>query len=119
MSDRTRRVGESIKEELALMVERGQVKDPRIGFITFTDVDLSKDIKHARVYFSSLGNTKQKAAAAEGLNSARGFIRTELGKRLRLKYTPELEFKFDETVEASAKISKLLHQLRAKEENND
>ena len=119
MSERTERVAESIKEEIGRMLERGEIKDPRIGFITFTDVDVSKDMRHASVYFSSLGNQKEKTSAIEGLSSARGYIRSELGRRLRMKYIPEIEFKFDESVEAAARISKLIHKLRESEQNLD
>ena len=119
MTERTHRVAENIKEELGWMVERGEIKDPRIGFVTFTDAEVSKDLRHAKIFFSTLGNAKERAGLAEGLRSARGYIRTELGRRLRLKYVPEIEFVFDESVEAGARISKLIHQIHEREEKTD
>ncbi len=119
MSERTQRVAENIKEELGWMVERGEIKDPRIGFVTFTDAEVSKDLRHAKIFFSTLGNAKERAGVADGLNSARGYIRTELGRRLRMKYVPEIEFVFDTSVEAGARISKLLHDMREREERHD
>ena len=119
MSERTQRVAESIKEEIGRMLEKGEIKDPRIGFITLTDVDVSKDLGHARVFFSALGDEKEKNSAKEGLNSARGYVRSELGRRLRMKYIPEIEFKFDESVEAAARISSLLHKLHKSEQEDD
>ena len=96
------------------MLERGEIKDPRIGFITFTGVEVTKDMRHAKVFFSSLGGARARSKAVAGLNSARGFIRTELGKRLRLKYVPEIEFTFDESVESSARIAKLIRETKEK-----
>lgn len=119
MSERTQRVAENIKEELGWMVERGEIKDPRIGFVTFTDAEVSKDLRHAKIFFSTLGNAKERAGIAEGLMSARGYIRTELGRRLRLKYVPEIEFVFDESVEAGARISKLIRQIHERDEKTD
>lgn len=115
MSDRIQRVAESIKEEVGRMLERGEIKDPRIGFVTFTDAEVSKDLRHATIYFSSLGTEENKRDAGAGLNSAKGYIRSELGKRLRLKNVPEIDFKFDASVEASARISKLIHDLHKKD----
>lgn len=115
MSERTERVAKSIIEELSRMLEQGEIKDPRIGFVTLTGADVSPDMRHAKVYFSSLGNSKAKARALEGLLSARGFIRTALGKTLRLKYVPEVTFVFDASVEAGARITKLINEIHAKE----
>ena len=116
MSARTERVAKTIKEELAWMVERGEVKDPRIGFVTFTEVDVSADLKHAKVFFSALGPS-QVSEAKEGLRSASGFIRAELGKRLHLKYAPQLVFEYDRSVEAGAKIAGIIHRLHEKEKD--
>lgn len=119
MSERTQRVGESIKEEIGRMLEKGEIKDPRIGFITLTDVDVSKDLGYAKVFFSALGDEKEKANATAGLNSARGYIRSELARRLRMKHIPEIEFKFDESVEAAARISSLINKLHKNERDDD
>jgi len=119
MSERTLRVAENIKEEIGRMLGHGDIKDPRIGFITITDVDVTKDLRQARIFFSSLGSAKERADAREGLNSARGYIRSELGRRLRIKYIPEVDFRFDESVEAAARISKLIHGIHKSDENID
>ena len=115
MTQRTTRVAKNIKEELGWMLEKGEVKDPRIGFVTVTAVEVSSDLSHCRVYFSLLGSKHERSEATKGLESASGFIRTELGRRLRLKHAPEVEFKYDETVEAGARISKVLHEIRERE----
>jgi ribosome-binding factor A len=119
MSNRTDRVANSIKEELAWMIEKGEIKDPRIGFVTITEVDVTADLRHARAYFSHMGGKREREQALAGLNSAAGFVRTELGHRLRLKHVPELEFKYDPTVETGARISKLLHDIHLKETESD
>ena len=118
MSGRVKRVAESIKEELGLMLERGEIKDPRIGFVTLTEVEITKDLRHAKVYYSAMGSRKEREQAGEGLDSATGFMRRELGKRMRLKHTPEIEFIFDESVEIGARISKLIHKIH-QEDNSD
>ena len=115
MTQRTARVAKNIKEELAWMLEKGEIKDPRIGFVTITAVKVSTDLRECRVYFSLLGSKHERSEATKGLESASGFIRTELGRRLRLKHAPEVEFKYDETVEASARISKVLYEIHERE----
>jgi ribosome-binding factor A len=115
MTQRTQRVAKTIKEELGRMLEAGEIKDPRIGFVTFTSVDVSPDLRQAVVYYSSLGDRKAQAEAGAGLTSAKGFIRSALGKRLNLKYMPDFEFKFDESVEAGMRIAKLIHKIHERE----
>lgn len=119
MSNRTERVAKNIKEELGWMIEKGEIKDPRIGFATITDVDVSRDLRQCKVYFSYLGPQKEQEKAAEGFNSVVRFVRGELGRRLRLKYAPEIQFIFDPTVEAGARISKLLHKIHEDEEEKE
>ncbi len=119
MTQRTTRVAKSIKQELGWMLEKGEVKDPRIGFVTVTAVEVTPDLDRCRIYFSLLGSKRDRDEAAKGLESASGFIRTELGRRLRLKHAPIVEFRYDKTVEAGARISQLLHEIHerdAKEE---
>ncbi len=118
MTGRKKRVAERILEELASMAERGEIKDPRIDFVTFTEVDVSRDLRHAKIYFSTLGDDKKKQETTDGLNSAKGYIRTALAQKIRIKYIPEIEFVFDDTVRSSARISKLLHDIHEEEENN-
>src|SRR5690554_6062068 len=94
---RVSRVGEQIKKELSLLLQN-EFKDPRLGFITVTGVDVTNDFSQASVYLSVLGNDEQKTASLEALARGKGFLRSELGKRIRLRHVPELLFKFDESV---------------------
>lgn len=113
MSDRLARVRKNIKEAVSMTLEL-EIKDPRVGFTTITDVDISADLRHCKIFFSTLGGTKEHEQALAGLQSARGFIRGELGKSLRMKYTPEIEFIFDRTVETGARIEQILNDIKKK-----
>lgn len=90
-----------------------RVKDPRLGFVTVTDVSLSEDLKIARVYISVL-NSDEKTVSLEILNSAKGLIRSEVAKRVRSKFIPTLEFWIDESIEQGFKIDKLLKEISEK-----
>lgn len=114
-SARTQRVGELIKEEISEIIQTG-LKDPRIGFVTVTGVDVTSDLRHAKVYISVLGSKKQKESTLEGLQSSSGFLRKELAKRIRLKYFPDLKFAFDPSIEAGLKIEKLIRKLHKEEQ---
>jgi ribosome-binding factor A len=103
-----------MKQEIADILMR-KIKDPRIGFVTVTDVDVADDIRNATVYVSVYGSDADKQNSLKGLRSAAPFIRSELGKRMRLRYLPELLFRFDATVERGAHIMELLHEIEAKE----
>ena len=107
MPHRPEKVEQFIKEELSEIIRR-EVRDPRIGFVSITDVEMSADLRHARVFVSVLGDADAKAATMEGLRSALGYIRRELGGRLELRYTPEITFKLDESIERGARVNKLL-----------
>ncbi len=109
---RADRVGDSILREIASMVQRGDIRDPRIGFITITHVKLSADLKEARVYFSQLGTEEEKANSAQGLESAVGYIRRTLGHRLKLRSVPNIRFYFDDTLEYAEHIDELLHEIK-------
>ncbi len=113
-SPRLNRVAEAIKEEVARILQH-ELKDPRIGFVTVTRVDLTADLEHATVYFSLLeaGGRGGSAQATEaGLKSAAGFIRKLIGERLRIRVTPEISFRLDPTVAEGIRISKLLGGLK-------
>lgn len=101
------------------MLEKGEIKDPRIGFVTVTGVDLSPDLRQCRVYFSLMGSKHRQDEATKGLQSAAGFISTEIGRRLQLKYAPAIEFKYDRTVETGARISKVIHDLHQERSEDD
>lgn len=104
---RTLRVAEQIQRELAELI-RLEVKDPRVGMVTLTGVEVSPDYGHAKVFFTILGNDAQVAAAAAGLNHAAGFLRHELGHRVKLRGIPELHFSHDESVERGIRLSQLI-----------
>lgn len=121
MSQRSQRVAELIKQEISKLLQRG-LKDPRIGFVTVTDVEVTRDLRYAKVYISVLGDENSKQETMKGMNAANGFIRREVGKYLHLRHTPEISFKFDESVEYGAHINRLLHDLKSDErsvENDD
>ncbi len=107
---RVGRVGEQIKKELSLILQT-ELKDPRIGFITVTGVEVTNDLSQAKVYLSVLGNKEKKEDTLIALDKASGFIRSELGRRIRLRHTPELIFKFDHSIEYGSHIQGLLKKL--------
>lgn len=110
MSLRANRVGEQMKKELGEIISR-KIKDPRIGFVTITDVEVSGDLQQAKVYISVLGDEEQRENTLKGLAKAKGFIRTEIGQRIRLRKTPEIIFEWDESIDYGNRIETLLHQL--------
>ncbi|MBN2362188.1 MAG: 30S ribosome-binding factor RbfA [Deltaproteobacteria bacterium] len=112
MARRAERVGELIQRELGAMIERGALKDPAIGFVTITGVDVTADLKQARIYYSVYGDAGAQAGTQAALERARGFVRRELGQRLRLKATPEVEFRVDRSIERAARIEQILRQVR-------
>ena len=104
---RTLRVAEQIQRDLAEML-RLEVKDPRIGMVTLTGVEVTADYAHAKVFFTTLGEGDRIAAATEGLNRAAGFLRHELGHRIKLRSVPQLHFIFDDSVERGVRLSQLI-----------
>jgi ribosome-binding factor A len=111
MSHRANRVGEQMKKELSEIIGR-KIKDPRIGFVTVTDVQVTGDLQQAKVYISVLGDDEQRENTLKGLAKAKGFIRSEIGQRIRLRKTPEIIFEFDESIDYGNRIETLLHQLQ-------
>ena len=107
MSRRTDRVGEAIQELVARLLVR-EIKDPRIGLITITGVRISPDLRHARVFFSSLGDEEQHQRSLRGLRSAAGFIRGQIARQLNLRVAPEIVFEFDPSLEEAERLSRLL-----------
>jgi ribosome-binding factor A len=108
---RAERLARQIRNEIAELMARG-LKDPRIGFATVTRVELSPDLHHARVGVSVMGSVEAQEASVEGLSSAAGYIRREIGHRLRLRFTPELTFVLDRGGEESQRIEMLLQKLK-------
>lgn len=107
---RVGRVSEQIKKELSSIIQM-ELKDPRIGFITVTGVETTSDLSQAKIYLSVLGNDEQKEATLKALASATGFLRSELGKRMKLRHTPVLLFKFDSSIEYGSRIESLLEDI--------
>lgn len=92
------------------------VKDPRVtGLVTVTGVDVTRDLRHARVHVSIMGTESEKASTMEGLQSVAGYLRAKLGRTLRLRVTPELDFKYDASIAHAARIDSLLEQIRSDE----
>jgi ribosome-binding factor A len=108
---RSEKVGDLIREEISQIFLRG-LKDPRIGFVTITKVDVSDDLRVAKVYYSVFGGEQEKEESYEGLESAKGYIKRELGRRVRLKYMPEISFKFDDSLEYGEHIEELLRGVK-------
>jgi ribosome-binding factor A len=106
---RMRRVNEVIREVLGGALA-SEIKDPRIGFVTVTEVDTSPDLRAARVYVSVLGDAEQRERSLEGLRSAHGVLQARINAELRLKRTPTLTFHYDESVERGARLSRLLDE---------
>jgi ribosome-binding factor A len=104
---RTLRVAEQVQRELADLI-RLEVKDPRVGMVTLTGVEVAADYGHAKIFFTLLGDAVQIGSATEGLNRAAGFLRRELSRRIKLRTIPQLHFCFDESVERGMRLSRLI-----------
>ena len=111
---RVSRVGEQIKKELSQILQT-ELKDPRVGFVTVTGVDVTNDLSQARVYISVMGDDTQKEETLRALDKAQGFLRSELGRRIRLRQIPELLFKFDTSIEYGSRIEQLLQEINREE----
>lgn len=107
--DRTVRISEEMKREISAIIQ-SELKDPRLShLISVTNAKVTKDLRYAKVYVSIMGNDEEKKNALEGLKSAAGFIRREVGHRIQLRYTPEIQFELDNSIEHGAYISKLIN----------
>ena len=118
MYKRSDKVAEAIHEMVSELLVKG-LKDPRIGFVTITGVKLTDDLHLATVYFSVIGSDEEKKATEQGLNSALGYIRKELGKNLRMRYIPDIVFRYDVSVEYGSRIESLLKEIGTKENGDD
>ena len=107
---RMRRVDEAVREVLGDAVTQ-DLKDPRVGFVTVTEVRTSPDLRHARVFVSVFGSPEEQAASLEGLRSAHGVLQARIARELRLKRTPALEFQLDETAERAARLEALIEDV--------
>ena len=111
---RVRKIQEFIKQEVSNIILR-ELKDPRIGFITVTDARITGDLREATVYVSLFGSDAEKADTLKALKSANGYIRSEVGKRLGIRYSPTIEFKEDASLDYGMKIDKILRDREKKD----
>jgi len=115
---RTRRVGEQMQRELAELV-RAELKDPRLGMVTIQAVEVTRDLGHAKVFFTVLGNAGTVAETQAVLQHAAGFLRGELGRRMVLRGVPQLHFVYDESVERGTRLSHLIDEAVASDRHAD
>jgi len=112
MSQRLSRISEEIKREIRDIIQK-ELKDPRLpGFVSVLSVETTRDLRYAKIYISVFGNEDDKKNALEGLKNAAGFIRREIGQRIRLRYVPELIFKIDNSIEQGIYINKLIDNIK-------
>ena len=114
-SIRPERVAQEIQAAVADILTRGMINDPRVGFITITGVKVSPDLSVAQVFYSMIGDEQQKAETQAGLDAAKGFVRREVTKKVKLRISPEVFFTFDPSLEEGDKIEKLLKEVKSKE----
>ncbi len=118
---RTQRMGGQIQRELALIVQQ-EIRDPRVGFVTISAVELSRDLSHAKVFITVMDPAQDVAETLKVLNKASGFLRKLLGQRMVMRSLPELRFAYDKSLDEGSRIDALLHRVaaeRKKEEDND
>jgi ribosome-binding factor A len=115
-TQRQRKVQELLVQEISQIIRR-ELKDPKVGFVTITDAEVSPDLRHARVFYSVLGEQSQREETGKALNRAAGFIRGEFARRASMRYVPEIRFHFDASVEHGARIHELLEQVKREDED--
>ena len=108
---RSDRVAEAIKREVSDLLFR-EVKDPRVHFATVTDVELTDDLRFAKIFVSIMGTEEEKKKSMEGLENATGFLRSSLGSRIRLRFTPEIRFYLDQSLDRAFRIEQLLNEIK-------
>lgn len=111
---RVRKIQEFIKQEVSRIILQ-ELKDPRLGFVTVTDARITGDLREATVYVSLFGSDEEKKNTLAALSKAQGHIRSEVGKRLGIRYSPQIEFKEDESLEYGMKIESILHDIEKKD----
>jgi len=114
---RAQRLAELLKKEIADILLK-EIKDPRIGFVSVTDIDVSNDLRHASVYVSVLGNEDERQNTMEGLEKATGYIRKLIGERIKIYHTPEIIFKYDSSLEHGIHISHIIDEIKDENEND-
>jgi ribosome-binding factor A len=118
MHKRPEKVAETIHELVSELLVKG-LKDPRIGFVTITGVKMTNDLHLATIYFTVIGDGTSQKSSEKGLNSAKGFIRKEIGKNLHMRYIPDLIFRYDESVEYGRRIETILNELSDREADDN
>jgi len=108
--ERAQRVAEAIKEEVSDILSN-EIKDPRVGFASVVRVEVSPDLRYAKIYVSAMGDEKARVDTFRGLESAKGFIRSEIGRRIRLRFVPEIAFIEDSSIEYGSRINRILRDL--------
>ncbi len=111
------RVNQLVKREVSIIIQK-EMEDPRLEFVSVSRVEVSRDLHHAKVFFSVLGDEKGVGCAQDGLNGARGFIRKRIGQRLRLKFTPDLNFFYDNSLEFNIRFEQDLERLKNEDKDN-
>jgi ribosome-binding factor A len=117
-SIRQKKLADQIKQQVSQIIDR-KLKDPRKGFITVTRVKVTRDLRLASVYYTTLGDQMQREKSAEALESAKNFIRSEMASNLRLRYIPDLRFFYDDSLDYSEHINELLKKIKKNEEGKD
>jgi len=115
---RVERVAEAIRSEVADILAR-EIKDPRLGFATVTDVEVSDDLRHVKVFVSVMGDKAQVDETMAALESATGFVRSEIGRRIRLRHTPEIIFRYDTSIKRGARVFELLKEIQSEKETGN
>ncbi len=118
MFKRSDKVSEAVHVLVTELLVKG-LKDPRIGFVTITGVKVTDDMHLATVFFTVMGDDDAKKGTEAGLNSARGFIRKEMGKKFRMRFVPEVVFKYDHSLDKGNRIDELLREIKAHEHHDD
>lgn len=110
------RIQEAIRQEVSKIVQN-EIKDPRLGFLTITKVELTPDLRYARIFFSVFGEEKSKHLALKGLNSAKGYVKGLLADRIKLRYMPDIDFKIDDSIEHTKQIYNIIDKLKKERED--
>ncbi len=118
MSKRSEKIAETIHEGICAVLSRG-LNDPRIGFVTIVDVELNDDLTLAKIFYTVIGDEKTRRESEKGLNSARGYIRRELGKMLTMRYIPEILFRYDSSQEYGNRIDSILKEIGKSDDGDD
>lgn len=116
-SPRVERVKRQLLRELTAIIKEN-LKDPRVGFVTVIDVELSPDLRHAKIFVSIMGNKKEQEETFQALTHASGFVRTQVGQRMRSRHTPEIVFIKDESMEYVSKIYRIMDEIKTKESHH-